>query len=422
VTAHLRRESKTRGEIAFEDDKSAQFSFNESPDLMLRSMSLFCGSLLLIPAIAIAQDLPGIQSEKPADGPSVQTDQGWMVPYEAKIPGTEVTFRMIPIPGGEYVMGSPATEADRKADEGPQRKVIVEPFWMGECEVTWSEYTRYMELYRSLKEFESRRLRKVTAENRIDAITAPTPLYQPDFTFEFGADPKQPAVSMTQYAAKQYTKWLSAITTQQYRLPTEAEWEYACRAGSTTAYSFGDDAAMLDEFAWHEANTNEEGTRLVRQKKPNAWGLYDMHGNVAEWVIDGYAPYEPQDQPIAAAADWVRTDKPDPRVVRGGSWAFPAAECRSSSRLGSDDKAWKEYDPNLPRSPWWYTTDPARGVGFRLLRALKPLPRETIEDFWKIDSEDIQFDVGDRLSEGRGVSGLADKDLPQAVLDLLKAK
>ena len=107
-------------------------------------------------------------------------------------------------------------------------------------------------------------------------------------------------------------------------------------------------------------------------------------------------------------------------MVRGGSWAFPAAECRSASRLGSDDEAWKEYDPNLPRSPWWYTTDPARGVGFRLLRALKPLPRNEIEDFWKIDAEDIQYDVGDRLSEGRGVSGLADKDLPQAILDLQK--
>jgi len=389
---------------------------------MLRSISLFWFSLLMIPTIAIGQDTPGISKEKPADGPSVQTEQGWMVPYEAKIPGTDVTFRMIPIPGGEYLMGSPATEVGHNDDEGPQRKVVVEPFWMGECEVTWSEYTRYMELYRSLKEFESRRLRKVTDANRIDAITAPTPLYQPDFTFEFGDDPKQPAVSMTQYAAKQYTKWVSAITTQQYRLPTEAEWEYACRAGSSTAFSFGDDPAMFDEFGWFQDNTNEEGTRPVRQKKPNAWGLYDMHGNVAEWVIDGYAPYESKDQPIAAAADWVRTDKPDPRVVRGGSWAFPAAECRASSRLGSDDEAWKEYDPNLPRSPWWYTTDPARGVGFRLLRALKPLPREKIEDFWKIDSEDIQFDVGDRLSEGRGVFGLADKDLPQAVLDLQKKK
>jgi formylglycine-generating enzyme required for sulfatase activity len=368
----------------------------------------------------LADETPGLVKVKPADGHSVQTEQGWMVPYENTIPGTDVKYRMIPIPGGEYVMGSPETEPGRNADEGPQRKVVVEPFWMGECEVTWSEYKLFMELYRSLKEFESLRIRKLTDENQIDAITAPTPLYEPDFTFEFGDNPQQPAVSMTQYSAKQYTKWLSAISSQQFRLPTEAEWEYACRAGSSTAFSFGDDASKLDEFAWFSENTNEEGTRVVRQKKPNAFGLYDMHGNVAEWVIDGYADYKSKDGFLNAATDWVRTDKPDPRVVRGGSWEFPASQCRSASRLGSNDEAWKEFDPNLPRSPWWYTTDPARGVGFRLLRALKPLPREEIEEFWKIDAEDIQYDVGDRLSEGRGVRGLADKDLPQAILDLKK--
>jgi formylglycine-generating enzyme required for sulfatase activity len=225
---------------------------------------------------------------------------------------------------------------------------------------------------------------------------------------------------MTQYSAKQYTKWLSAISGQQFRLPTEAEWEYACRAGSTTAYSFGDDPAMLAEYGWFESNTEKKGSRLVRQKKPNAWGLYDMHGNAAEWVIDGYANYMPQDVVVNAAKDWARTDKPDPRVVRGGSWEFPAADCRSSARLASDDEAWKYQDPNLPLSPWWYTDDPARGVGFRLLRPLQPLPRMEIEDFWKIDAEDIQYDVDDRLNEGRGVLGLVDKDLPQAILDLKK--
>jgi len=392
----------------------------EGFDLMLRSL-INLVSLFLVGAVCSgADESVGLLPEKPVDGPAVQTQQGWMVPYETKIPGTEVTFRMIPIPGGEFVMGSPESESGRKDDEGPQRKVIVEPFWMGECEVTWAEYKLFMQLYRSLKEFETKRIRAVTEENRIDAITAPTPLYEPDFTFKFGDDPKQPAVSMTQYSAKQYTKWLSAITGQQFRLPTEAEWEYACRAGSSTAYSFGDDAALLGQYGWFVENSNDKGSKIVRQMKPNSWGLYDMHGNVAEWVLDGYAPYAAQAEPFAAATDWVRTDKPDPRVVRGGSWAFAADECRSASRLGSNDQQWKEYDPNLPRSPWWYTTDPARGVGFRLLRSSIPLSREKMEDFWKIDAEDIQYDVDDRLNEGRGVLGIADKDLPQAILDLTK--
>ncbi|HQZ64745.1 MAG TPA: formylglycine-generating enzyme family protein [Planctomycetaceae bacterium] len=387
---------------------------------MLRSHLTYVFSLLLVASFTQASDLPGLVKEKPAEGLAVKTDQGWMVPYDTTIPGTDVVFRMLPVPGGEYEMGSDEAEPGHKADEAPIRKVVVEPFWMAECEVKWEEYKLFMQLYRSLKEFEERRIRTVTETNKIDAVTAPTPLYEPDFTFEYGEDPKQPAVSMTQYAAKQYTKWLTGITGQQFRLPTEAEWEYACRAGSTTAFSFGDDEALLDEYGWFSENTDAEGTKNVRQKKPNPWGFYDMHGNAAEWVIDGYAPYAATDKPINAAADWVRTDQPDPRVVRGGSWEFPAADSRSSARLGSNDIEWKAYDPNRPRSPWWFTTDPARGVGFRLFRALKPLPREEIEEFWKIDSEDIEFDVEDRVRGGRGVLGLVDKDLPQAILDLQK--
>ncbi|MCA9036139.1 MAG: formylglycine-generating enzyme family protein, partial [Planctomycetaceae bacterium] len=319
---------------------------------------------------------------------------------------------------GEFLMGSPSSEEGREDIEGPQRRVAVQPFWMAETEVTWEQYKLFMNLYRSFKEFQSKRQRLVTDENMIDAITAPTPLYEPDFTFEFGDAPQQAAVSMTQYSAKQFTKWISGITGQQYRLPTEAEWEYACRAGTTTRWSFGDDPAMLGEYAWYEENSGEGGTKLVRQKKPNPWGLYDMHGNAAEWVLDSYEEYKTKDGVVDAATDWQRTDQPYPRTVRGGSWEFPAEQCRSASRLGSDDEAWKEYDPNLPLSPWWFTTDPARGVGFRLTRPLKSVDRNTMEQFWMIDSEDTEFDVGDRIREGRGVLGLVDKDLPAAIKSL----
>lgn len=368
---------------------------------------------------AAGQADPGVAAEKPAAGPAVEFEGRWLVPYETKIPGTDVTFRMIPVPGGEYQMGSADSESGRGSDEGPVRRVRVAPFWMGECEVTWAEYKLFMQLYRHLKEFQARGVRKVTDANRIDAVTAPTPLYEPDFTFEYGDDPLQPAVSMTQYSARQYTKWLSAISGQQYRLPTEAEWEYACRGGTTTAWSFGSDVSALGEYAWFAGNSEGTGTKLVRQKKPNPFGLYDMHGNAAEWVIDAHGSY-PQRDLVDAASDWVRSVKPDPRVVRGGSWELTAEQSRSAARLGSNDERWKEYDPNLPRSPWWFTTDPARGVGFRLLRPAKAISREAIEEFWKIDCEDIQYDVDDRLNEGRGVLGIVDRELPQAILDLQK--
>jgi formylglycine-generating enzyme required for sulfatase activity len=385
-------------------------------------LSVLCGCVFSLEAAAqtpTAASDQGISDRRPDTGPAVEYEGRWLVPYEATIPGTDVRFRMIPIPGGEYQMGSADSEAGRGEDEGPVRRVRVAPFWMGECEVTWAEYKLFMQLYRHLKEFEARGVRKVTDDNRIDAVTAPTPLYEPDFTFEYGDEPQQPAVSMTQYSARQYTKWLSAISGQQYRLPTEAEWEYACRGGTTTAWSFGSDVSALGEYAWFAGNSEGSGTKVVRQKKPNPFGLYDMHGNAAEWVIDAHGAY-PQKDLVDAAADWVRSVKPDPRVVRGGSWELTAEQSRSAARLGSDDERWKEYDPNLPRSPWWFTTDPARGVGFRLLRPARAISREAIEEFWKIDCDDIRYDVEDRLNEGRGVLGLVDRELPQAILDLQK--
>ena len=361
---------------------------------------------------------PGVLQEKPADGRFVKIDGGFMVPYKVCIPGTNRFFWMEPVPAGEFLMGSPASEVGREDIEGPQRKYNVEPFWMARCEVTWGEYKEFMSLYHAFKKFEQRGLRKVTEENKVDAITAPTVLYEAQFTFEYGDDDDQAAVTITQYSAKQYSKWLSQTTGCQFRLPTEAEWEYACRAGATTAYHFGDDPAQLGEYAWYSGNTEESGQRKVGLKKPNKWGLFDMHGNVAEWVLDSCESYPAGDATLNAATDWVRTDNLDPRTLRGGSWEFDATECRCASRLASDSEAWREYDPNLPKSPWWFTTDPARGVGFRLVRSLNAVSRESMEEVWKIDNEDTQYDVKDRLGEGRGVLGLVDKDLPNAIQQL----
>lgn len=371
----------------------------------------------LLTANAVAQNTPGLVSEKPESGRAVQTDRGWMVPYQVTLPNSEVTFMMEPIPGGEYLMGSPESEPGRGTQEGPVRKVRVQPFWMARCEVTWAEYKEFMALYGYFKSLQNTD-RVVTEENRLDAVTAPTPLYEPDFTYEYGEDPKQPAVTVTQYSAKQYSKWLSLVLGQQFRLPTEAEWEYACRGGSQTAYHFGDDPELLSQYGWFAGNTDDDGTRQVGLKTPNPYGLFDMHGNAAEWVLDGLADYEAADGVIDGTVDWVRPVSEDPRVVRGGSWQFPAEECRSASRLGSDWKVWKDTDPNVPKSPWWYTDDPARGVGFRLVRPLLEVSREQMEKFWEIDHEYVQMDVDNRLEEGRGVLGYVDPDLPQAIRDL----
>jgi formylglycine-generating enzyme required for sulfatase activity len=362
---------------------------------------------------------PGLVARKPADGRCVQTDRGYMVPYTVTLPNSDVTFEMIPIPGGEFLLGSPPDEPGRQPSEGPQLKVRVAPFWMARTEVTWAEYKQYMALYQVFKKFVSNQTREVTEANKVDAITAPTELYEPSFTFEYGDDPQQAAVTMTQLAAKHYGQWLSGVTGQQYRLPSEAEWEYACRAGTTTPWSFGDDPAKLGDYAWFSGNSDDAGQHQVAQKKPNPWGLHDMHGNVAEWVLDEYADegfQRLQGKENLTAIEtilWPRTLWP--RMVKGGSWENDAAACRCASKMGSNDEDWKANDPNLPKSPWWFTDDPARGVGFRLIRPLQELSPGEFRKFWTIDCEEMAIDVRYRMEEGRGVLGLVDEELPGAV-------
>ncbi len=342
-------------------------------------------------------------------------------PYSEQIPGTETEFVMLPIPGGEFVMGSPEDEPHRSESEGPTVLVRVEPFWMGEHEVTWEEYQHFMRLCNIFEKFNDKQIRLLNKENQIDAITAPSKLYEPGFTYETGDDPQQPAVSMSQYAAKQYTKWLSLTTGTFYRLPTEAEWEYACRAGTYTAYSFGEDADKLDEHAWHYGNCDEGVTGKVGQKKPNAWGLYDMHGNVAEWVLDqfheeGYAKFAGKQVAASEMIAW--PTELYPRVVRGGSWDSEPEYCRCASRVGSSEE-WKSYDPNVPHSPWWFASEEGQTVGFRLVRPQAPPPRDQWNRYWDADVEEITRAVNRRIDkEGRGERGWADPGLPAAAKNL----
>ncbi|MGA2033496.1 MAG: formylglycine-generating enzyme family protein [Thermoguttaceae bacterium] len=294
-----------------------------------------------------------------------------MKPYTEPIPGTDVKFDMLPIPGGKFLMGSPKGEKGHQADEGPTHEVAIEPFWMEKHEITWDEY----ELWGLGLDIQRRKMKNIASTERdvlVDAVARPTKPYA-DMTFGMGKE-GYPAVCMTQLAAKMYCKWLSAKTGRYYRLPTEAEWEYACRAGTSTAYSFGSDPKKLGDYAWFYGNS-EEKYHKVGQKKPNAWGLCDMHGNVAEWTLDqytadGYPKFagKKADNPLVAASTEYG------RVVRGGSWDDDAEKCRSAARTAST-KDWKKQDPQIPQSIW-YLTD-ANFVGFRVVRPLRvPTPAE----------------------------------------------
>ena len=233
----------------------------------------------------VAEATKGIVTTKPAEGTRFVDlkDGRYMVPYEDVLPGTEVSFTMVPIPGGEFTMGS-----SENADTSPEMLVRVEPFWMSAYETTWGEYHRYMEFgHEGMKSIQAHGIRVVTEDNKIDAVTCPSPLYQPDFTYEAGSEDNECAATITQFAAKQYTKWLSLSKGQFYRLPYESEWEYACRAGTSTKFYFGDDEDELENHAWFEHNADEY-RQPVGQLSPNPWGLYDMYGNASEWVLDEY--------------------------------------------------------------------------------------------------------------------------------------
>lgn len=281
-----------------------------------------------------------------------------------KIPGTDVTFEMVLISGGEFLMGSPPGEKDRNPDEGPQHLVRIAPFWMETHEVTWDEYN----IYRKEMGVENPDQNDMRLKSKPDAITGPTPPYV-DETYGHGRQ-GFPAICMTHHAAMEYCRWLSDKTGKAYRLPTEAEWEYACRAGSRTAYFFGNDPKNLGDYAWIESNS-EEHTHKVATKKPNAWGLYDMAGNVSEWCLDHYNKdyYStfPVDKPTQGPV-LLPTDKRFSHVTRGGSWTDAPAACRSAARRGSD-KTWLKKDPQRPQSIWWLTEMDM--VGFRIVRAVE---------------------------------------------------
>ena len=284
--------------------------------------------------------------------------------YKVTIPNTTISYDMVPVPAGEFMMGSADSDPQHKKDEQPQHKVTVNSFWMQAHEVTWDEYRLFM--------FANQAGETAQKDALVDGVSRPTRPYV-EMSFGMGLN-GFPAISMTQHAANKYAEWLSAKTGEFYRLPTEAEWEYACRAGTTTAFYFGSDASKLGDYAWYSANSGGKYQK-VATKKPNAWGLYDMLGNVMEWTLDQYAPYKPGPE----VNPWVRATQPYPHAVRGGSWNDAADMLRCAARVASDP-SWKQQDPQLPKSIW-YETD-AQWLGFRLVRPSKAPSAEEMYKFW----------------------------------------
>jgi len=214
---------------------------------------------------------------------------------------------LVPIPAGEFMMRDmsqhrpPAILSKPSPHQPFHRVTLTKSFYLGRTEVTQGQWK---------------------------AVMGTTPWKGYSFVKEGG---DYPAVYASWEDAVEFCRKLSAKEGVEYRLPTEAEWEYACRAGTTTVYSFGDDESQLGEYAWIEENTQYAGEgydHIVGQKKPNPWGLYDMHGNVFEWCQDWYGEYPSDD-----VTDPVGPDSGSYRVSRGGGWFSSAVYCRSAVRL-----------------------------------------------------------------------------------------
>ena len=230
-----------------------------------------------------------------------------------------IGIKLMPIPKGKFMMGSPETELERNRNEIQHEVTISQNFYMGSTEVTQAQY------------------KKIMGENpsnfQGDAVAERHP--ETNRVVKEVDSANHPVEQVSWSYAVEFCQRLSALPEEKkagrvYRLPTEAQWEYACRAGSQVAYSFGSDEKSLVNFGWYDSNSKLM-THAVGLKKANAWGLYDMHGNVFEWCADCYGEY-----PKGSATDPRGPEDGSNRVNRGGSWYSVAVRCRSANRDWDD--------------------------------------------------------------------------------------
>ncbi len=307
------------------------------------------------------------------------------VNFVENIPGTTVSFEMIAIPGGTFLMGSPENEPYRDNDESPRAKVKISPFWMGRAEVSWDEYEAFIK-QTGIQGRTENQYASTKNISTIDVVTGPTPAYgNPDQGWGKG---KRPAITMTHYAAMKYCEWLSTATGKNYRLPTEAEWEYAARANSEGSYFFegdprkftqnrfwnrlfGADTSVINSYVIYAGNSAGM-THPSDRVKSNPFGLVNMLGNVKEFCTDWYSPdIYLNFSKEAILLDPKGAENGKEHVIRGGSFKCDAINVRVADRDHTHHDAWMVTDPQMPKSLWWYSD--VNDVGFRIVCEYKSL-------------------------------------------------
>lgn len=330
--------------------------------------------------------IPGYQHKKLTGQVTVKIDTVYQAParvtefgnFTETVPGTGASIKMIAVPGGQFTIGSSPKEPFHKDDEGPQKNLKISRFFMSETEITWNQFWAF---YNETMSEGRTPPEKVYANNSrpdVDAVSGPTPPFGfPDQGWGMG---ERPAITMTHYAAETFCQWLSLKTGKKYRLPTEAEWEYAARGGTNTPYFFegnprkysesgfwnklfGIDTAMIARYIVYKEDSDGK-TQEPSAVAPNPFGLKNMLGNVLEYCSDRYQS-DAYSRLKDGEADPKGPSEGDEYVVRGGSYDSDAADVRCSSRGHTNHDAWLTTDPQNPKSIWWYSD--IKGIGFRIV-------------------------------------------------------
>ncbi len=294
------------------------------------------------------------------------------------VPTTRTTISMIAIPGGTFKMGSAEGDKYSRPDEYPQHTVTVSPFFMAEVEVTWAQYWSFYMQTMSEGRTPPEKIYANNTRPDVDVVSGPTPPFgNPDQGWGFG---ERPALTMTHYGAETFCQWLSLKTGKKYRLPTEAEWEYAARAGSETAYFFegkpskytnegflkqimGIDTTTINRYVIY-CNNSKNRTQEPERVIPNPFGLRNMLGNALEWCADYYAE-DAYSQVQDGAVDPKGPTAGTEYVVRGGCYNDDAKDLRCAARGSSNYERWLRTDPQKPKSIWWFSD--IKSIGFRVV-------------------------------------------------------